>query len=268
MKKSFFKEFGRGVTAYGPAFRMLFSKRFAWFLVFPVISWLLFFLLGFWVVDWVEEFFFSWVEGLIAGVAWLDKSGVVFLFVLRLLLRLAYFWLFLSIGGYVVLIVLSPVFSWLSERAENAWTGQEYKTTFGILLRGTWRGILISLRNTIFQTLVSVVLFFFSFVPVLGMLSPILLFLSASYFYGFSFVDYTIERRYMQVKTSVRYVNRNIGFVMGIGLPFAAALLLPFGRFIVCGFISLVSVIAATIAVCHEDTKKELPESTLPGSSI
>lgn len=263
MKKSFFTEFARGVKAYGPAFRMLFSQRFAWFLVFPVVAWLLFLFLGIWLVgvlggslsEWLQDILTAWLSDL----SWVEKASGVVLFIFRILLKLAYFWLFLSIGGYVVLIVLSPVFSWLSERAEKAWTGQEYKTTFGILMRGTWRGILISLRNTLFQTLVSVVLFFFSFVPVLGLLSPVLLFLSASYFYGFSFVDYTIERRYMQVKTSVRYVNRNIGFVMGIGLPFAAALLLPFGRFIVCGFISLVSVIAATIAVCHEDGKKELP---------
>lgn len=259
MKKDFFSEFGRGLRAYGPAFSMLFSKRFALFLLFPLVAWGLFFGLGVWLVEragapvgtWIQDGVTAWI----GEVRWLQNAGAVVAFMFRLLLRVGYFLLFLTVGGYVVLVVLSPVFSWLSERTERAVSGTVYASDLGRFLRETGRGILVAVRNTCLQLLVSVLLFFFSFIPLVGMVSPVLLFLSSAYFYGFSFVDYTIERRYLTVGESVRYVNRNLGFVMGIGLPFAAALLLPFGRFLVCGYVSLAAVMAATVAVCGADRR-------------
>ncbi len=259
--RNFFSEFGRGVKSYGLAFKMLFTARFAYFMVFPVLAWLLFFLLGNFIVGWLGDPVEEWISRsirLLAGdIAWLQNAGAVAAFVFRVLLRFAYFMLFLAVGGYLVLIVLSPVFSWLSERTETALTGKEYPFRFGRFLREMLRGVLIALRNTFFQLAVTVLLMIVSFIPLIGMLSPFLLFLSSAYFYGFSFVDYTIERRYLLVRESVGYVNRNIGFVMGIGLPFAAALLLPWGQFLVCGFVSLASVMAATVAVCDSDRRQD-----------
>lgn len=263
-KRNFFTEFGRGVKAYGLAFKMLFTSRFAWFMIFPVLAWILFFCLGGLLVGWlgnpVEEWIHEGITNWVGNIAWLHNAGAVVAFIFRLLIRFAYFMLFLSVGGYLILIVLSPIYSWLSERTETALTGKEYPFRFGRFLREMLRGILIAIRNTFFQLLVTVILMLMSFIPLIGLLTPFLLFLSSAYFYGFSFVDYTIERRYLLVRESVSYVNRNIGFVMGIGLPFAAALLLPWGQFLVCGFVSLASVMAATVAVCEND------QNTLPPS--
>lgn len=252
--RSFFSEFARGFRSYGPAFRMLFSTRYAWFLVFPILAWLLFFALGIWLVvslgasveDWINQGISAWL----GHISWLENAGSVVAFIFRIFVRIAYFLLFLSVGGYLVMIVLSPIYSWLSERTEYDLTGKEYPFSFSRFLREMLRGILIAVRNTVFQLIVTLILMAFSFVPLVGLLSPVLLFLSSAYFYGFSFVDYTIERRYLQVKESVSYVNRNIGFVMGLGVPFAAALMLPMAQFLVCGIVSLASVMAATYAVC------------------
>ena len=231
-KRNFFTEFGRGVKAYGLAFKMLFTSRFAWFMIFPVLAWILFFCLGGLLVGWlgnpVEEWIHEGITNWVGNIAWLHNAGAVVAFIFRVL--------------------------------ETALTGKEYPFRFGRFLREMLRGILIAIRNTFFQLLVTVILMLMSFIPLIGLLTPFLLFLSSAYFYGFSFVDYTIERRYLLVRESVSYVNRNIGFVMGIGLPFAAALLLPWGQFLVCGFVSLASVMAATVAVCEND------QNTLPPS--
>lgn len=254
---NFFQEFGRGFKAYGPAFKMLFTSRFAFFLLFPVLAWVLFLFLGMWLVAWLGNPVEIWIQGAldrwVGHISFLEYAGRVAVWIFRILVRVAYFLLFLSIGGYLVMIVLSPIYSWLSERTEFSLTGKEYPFRLSRFLREMLRGILIALRNTVFQILVTLVLMLFSFIPVIGLLSPLLLFLSSAYFYGFSFVDYTIERRYLLVKESVGYVNRNIGFVMGLGVPFAAALMLPFAQFLVCGFVSLASVMAATVAVCEKD---------------
>ena len=82
------------------------------------------------------------------------------------------------------------------------------------------------------------------------------LFLVSAYFYGFSFVDYAIERKRFNVKQSVRYVNKNVGIVTGEGGIFAFSLMVPWFSIIACSFVSILSVIAGTVAV-HQVTQKE-----------
>ena len=75
------------------------------------------------------------------------------------------------------------------------------------------------------------------------------LFFTSAYFYGFSFVDYAMERKRYNVRRSVHYVNKNMGLVIGIGTVFAITLMMPWLSIIVCCFVSLLSVIAATVAL-------------------
>ena len=148
-KRNFFTEFGRGVKAYGLAFKMLFTSRFAWFMIFPVLAWILFFCLGGLLVGWlgnpVEEWIHEGITNWVGNIAWLHNAGAVVAFIFRVLIRFAYFMLFLSFGGYLILIVLSPIYSWLSERTETALTGKEYPFRFGRFLREMLRGILIAI---------------------------------------------------------------------------------------------------------------------------
>ena len=79
--------------------------------------------------------------------------------------------------------------------------------------------------------------------------APFAIFFTSAYFYGFAFIDYAIERKRFNVRQSVRYVNKNIGLVTGIGTVFALALMIPALSLAACCFVSLLSVIAGTIAV-------------------
>ncbi|MEI3154682.1 MAG: EI24 domain-containing protein [Odoribacter sp.] len=112
-----------------------------------------------------------------------------------------------------------------------------------------FRGIGIALRNMFLQILLSIFFFLFSFIPLVGFLSPLALFFTSAYFYGFSFVDYVMERKRYNVRQSVHYVNKNMGLVTGIGTVFAITLMIPWLSIIVCCFVSLLSVIAATVAL-------------------
>lgn len=247
------KGFFGGIGAYGEAARLLFSRKFSWFLIFPLLAMLLLYAGGEWIVasygsdlaDLVQAKVTGWLSG-ISWLKWLDDASGVFV---KILLRIVWFFLFMAFGGYIVLIVMSPVYSWLSERTEAHLTGKTYPFSFRQLLWEIFRGILIALRNAVFQLLCSLVLLLFSFVPLLGLASPLLLFLVSAYFYGFSFVDYAIERKSYNVKQSVRYINKNIGVVTGVGVVFTISLMIPWLRIIACCFVSLLSVIAGTIAV-------------------
>lgn len=242
-----------GIRAYGMALNILFSRKFWWFMLFPVVALLLLLLGGNWLVNYagdglyglVEERIRTWVGG-ISWLQWTGEAAGIFIWVI---LKLLYFLLFIAFGGYIILIVMSPVFSWLSERTEAHLSGVEYPFSFRQLIWEIGRGVLIALRNMFLQLFLSVLIFFFSFLPGIGLLAPVAIFLISSYFYGFSFVDYAIERKRFNLKQSVRYVNKNRAMVTGVGAVFALCLMIPWGRILVCCFVSLLSVIAGTITV-------------------
>lgn len=249
----FFKDFFTGIGLYGQALQILFTFRFVWFLIFPVVMALLLFLGGNWLVSILGGSFDQWVVpklvALVEGISWLEWTSSAAGFLIRLMLRLMFFFFFVAFGGYLVLIVMSPVYSWLSERTEVHLTGRKYPFGFGRMLREVMHGILIALRNLLFQGLISIVLLFCSFIPVIGLFSPIALFFVSAYFYGFSFMDYAIERKRLNVKQSVRYVNRNFGIVVGIGTVFTLMLMIPWIKILMCSVVSLLAVIAGAVAV-------------------
>lgn len=149
----------------------------------------------------------------------------------------------------MMLIVMSPVYSWLSEKTEARLSGKKYPFRFRQFIWEIFRGILIALRNMVFQLFISILLFFCSFIPIVGLLVPFVVFFISAYFYGFSFVDYAIERKKFNIRESVRYVNKNAGMITGVGSVFALSLMIPWGGLAACGFVSLLSVVAATVAI-------------------
>ena len=128
-------------------------------------------------------------------------------------------------------------------------SGREYPFNLKQLVWEIGRGIAISLRCMILQLLVMIVLFFGSFIPLAGLVMPVLTFGVGAYFYGFAFMDYAVERKRFRVKESVRYMRHNAGSVTAIGTVFALSLMIPWGSIVVCSFVSLLSVVAGTVVV-------------------
>lgn len=254
---SILEGFIMGIGTYGRAIRILFSKKFSWFLFFPLLLLILLFIGGNMLTsvwgDSLSEIVRMKLSAWISGIPWLHWVNDTSSILIRILLRIIYFIIFLSVGGYIVLIIMSPVYSWLSERTEARLTGKEYPFSLWQLCRDILRGVLIALRNLFFQLGVTVLLFFCSFIPVAGIAVPFVMFFVSAYFYGFSFMDYAVERKRYNIKQSVRYINKNVGIVAGVGSVFALALMIPFFSIVACTFVSVLSVIAATVAVNRLD---------------
>lgn len=248
-----FYGFFRGIRAYGPACRMLLSRRFCWFFIFPVFLLVLFFIGGEWLVasagnslsECVRQKMAVWVE----GISWLSWAADTAGFLIRFLVKLLYLFLFFTFGGYFVLILMSPVYSWLSERAERELTGKDYSFDFRQMLWEVGRGIMLACRNMFFQFLISFLLFLCSFIPLVGLLTPFAMFFVSAYFYGFSFIDYAVERKRFNIRKSTAYMKKNIGMVTGVGAVFAFSLLIPWVSVLACCFVSLFSVVAGTVIV-------------------
>ena len=112
-------------------------------------------------------------------------------------------------------------------------------TSKGLLIRG----IRISLRNLLREFILTIPILLFGLIPVIGLFSALLLFLSQAYFAGFGNIDYTLERHF-SYKKSILFVKNNRGLAIGNGIVFMLFLLIPFvGVILVHPF----SVTAATI---------------------
>ncbi|MBI4931680.1 MAG: EI24 domain-containing protein [Bacteroidetes bacterium] len=258
------KQLELGFRTYFSAIGFIFSKGLWWAFIFPVILNVLLFIGGYEIIssvtgniqDWVldliglkeNDFFLSEVlTGFLSGVIWL-------------LMKVMFFFVFAYWGGYITLILLSPLFAYLSERTEEIVSGKKYPFNGDQLMRDIVRGILISLRNMFIQTGWMILFFFIGFIPVIGWLGAIVLFIISAYFYGFAFIDYTSERRRMKISQSVQFVRSYKWLAIANGTIFCLFLILPFCGVLFSGFAAIVSVVAATLAV----NEVKSPSPTLP----
>ncbi|PJA06776.1 MAG: hypothetical protein COX70_08740 [Flavobacteriales bacterium CG_4_10_14_0_2_um_filter_32_8] len=256
-----FKGFGVGFSAYGKAVELLFTKGLIWYMIFPILLNVLFLILGWLGIGSLSDYIENWLQDLLkiekdsfygaeyiaplsaylSGIA----SGIVWV-----LMKFIFFFVFAYFGGYIVIICLSPVFAFLSEKTEEILTGNKYKFNGDQMMRDVVRGIILALRNLLIELFYMITIFALGlFIPFIGgIIGSILLFFISSYFYGFSFIDYNNERRRLTVKQSVQFMRANKGMVIANGLIFSFFLLIPFCGTTLAGFVAIISVIAATVA--------------------
>ena len=220
------QEFFEGVKAYGKAFRVISQLGLWGYTLIPALITLALmigigftayglsdnfgnFLLGWWRWDWGSEVVAgigSWVGGFIIGVL-----GILSL-------------------KYIVMILVAPFMSILSEKVESRLTGVKSNTGFKIskAIQDIIRGIRISLRNIIRELFFTMLLLIAGLIPVIGWISPILIFLVQSYYAGFGNTDYTMERHF-KVRQSVNFARQHKGLMIGNGVVFMALLMTGIG---------------------------------------
>ncbi|MEM7512574.1 MAG: EI24 domain-containing protein [Bacteroidota bacterium] len=146
----------------------------------------------------------------------------------NLLTILMIFIMFFFLGKYIVMIVLSPFMSILSEKVESAIKGTPVKSD-GNFITDLIRGLRIALRNIIRELLLTlVVIVLFNLLPVIGTIaSTVVIFLIQSYYAGFGNMDYTLERKQFNVRESVKFVRRNWSLAIGNGMFFLLLFVVP-----------------------------------------
>ena len=192
-------------------------------------------LIGFW--DDVKAFFNS-------------ARDVILVFVVEL----ALWFLFGLIGKYLVLIVLSPLLAYASERTEEILTGRVFPFRVGHFVKDVGRGILMAIRNGVTELLINVLFWIVTlFLSPLAPFTMIILWLVSCWFYGFSMFDYVFERQRMGIGASTREAHNRRGTVMANGALFGLLMKIPFLGVV---FAPLLASIGAVLA-WHEANQKE-----------
>ncbi|MCF6364622.1 MAG: EI24 domain-containing protein [Bacteroidales bacterium] len=252
----FRKQVAIGFKGYFKAIELLFSKGFIKYMIFPLLLNVLFFWLGISFVkdaaDWASDAFVNWInigEGNFWGAGalkWLS-SGLIEIIIYSL-----FFITFVYFGGFVIIIILSPLFSIISEKTEYVLSegGIDYPFELKQFIIDVFRGIGIAIRNVLLETGIMILIFIagiiLSFISWLGV---IFMFFVSSYFYGFSYMDYTNERHKRKLKDSVKHIRKYKWVAIVNGSLFAFVLFIPWLGTALSAFIAVISVIAGTVSM-------------------
>ena len=238
----------RGIRAYGGTFKLI-RKLGLWkyFGVPMLISLLIAILIGFaayglsdnignliakaWVWEWGSQTFKT-ISHFIGGLLVLAVGLILY--------------------KHIVMALSAPFMSPVSEKIEAYLLGEQLKhrnTSFGAKL---WRGIRINVRNLAMELFLTVPILILGFIPIIGILSSVLLFLVQAFYAGFGNMDYTLERHFA-VKKSVRFVKNYSGVAMGNGIVFMLMLFIP--------IVGVIFVLPLSVTAATTETVRLLKES-------
>jgi CysZ protein len=213
---NFFQLLGLGYKNYIKGIRFLITHKLYWFVLFPLALFAGVYWLGLYF-EGVEERIATEISDnateidSIRGLTWIT---------IKMLFFDSLYLIFTKFTLYIVVIILSPMLSYLSERIENIIVGNKYKFNFKQLMHDIRRGLRIAMRNIFWE--------YFFIVIILGVASyfggtaknvlafslPIAI---GFYFYGFAFIDYVNERRRLNIQQSIYFVSKHRGLAIAIG---------------------------------------------------
>ncbi len=251
------KEIIISIQSYFKAHQFITKHRLWKWILIPGIIYTILFIISMYFFGKTANNFIEWISLKTGLKAWLDRthSGFLgFLFTLAaLIMWLIQMMLYFSLFKYIWLIVGSPVFSYLSEKTDSILLGREYPFSFKQLLKDIRRGIRIALRNAFWQTVYMIAIMLLALIPLAGCATPLLALLVECYYYGFSMLDYSCERKKMSAPVSIAFIENHKGLAIGTGLFFYIVHLLP-----VIGWVlaPAYAIIAATLSM-HEVKRDE-----------
>lgn len=233
--------FIKGISAYLSVFGLISRHRLGLFLILPGLIGMLLgvgIVYGAWNASddlgglvsglYPENW---WGGNIVNGVA--DFFGGIIVLVVGVLLF-----------KYLLLIVVSPLMSILSEKVEKGISPSFQNRPFSIgrLMREMGRALKLNFRNILREVGLTILLTLLSFSGILAPITTVLLFFVGAYYGGFGILDYVMERHF-SYKNSIAYVHQNKGLALGIGTVFMLILLIPFVGFF---FAPTFATIAAT----------------------
>ncbi|HLD53305.1 MAG TPA: EI24 domain-containing protein [Sediminibacterium sp.] len=257
-----FKEIIISIQAYGAAHQFIKANKLWKWIIVPGILYMLLFITGMYFFSQSANNAIEWIAlrtGLKGWLDTLDSGFLGFLFtmgsmLLWMLLMLFYFSLF----KYLFLIVGAPLFAYLSEKTEAIIEKKDFPFNQAQFIKDMIRGIKLSIRNSLWQTVYLLSIIFLSLIPLVGWLTPFLALLLECYYYGFSMLDYSMERHKKTEGESIAFVSAHKGLAVGNGMVFYLFHFLPIIGWILA---PTYAVVAATLSIYP--LKKEAIEQSI-----
>lgn len=216
---NFIKDLKLGYTSYIEAFKFIKVHKLWYYFIFPVLLFLGIYYLGFVFQELKHEIIINEEMGLF------KKIWLMFLRSLYALLAIV----MLSFMRYILIILLSPILSIVSERVERIITGNKYKFNLKQLIIDIKRALNLAIRNMVWELgiIYGIIVCYYAISWMVGFsegvdnfITGAVAMLVAFYYYGFGFIDFLMERMRMDLQDSVKFVRKHKGFAIALGSVF------------------------------------------------
>jgi len=254
----------KALSAYRQSLGFLFKHKLGWFLWFPIIITVLVFSGGFGLTSWATKSISDTIDIWLESIDWLPEwmsvlQGIIY-WILWIVMRIILYFIFAFFGGTVILLMMAPILTWLSEKVAEKMEKEVPVFSITQFTRDLTRAAGLAIKNGVIQLALSFGCFLLGFIPLVGAVAPFLLFLINAYYYGYNFIDYSLERKRYSVKDSNRFVWKHKSTTMSIGSPFALWMLIPFIGPMTAGFVAIFATVAATIEMERIDERLRLTQ--------
>ena len=218
------KEIVIAVQSWGEARRFIKQHRLFKWIIIPGIIYTLLFIAGMLLFWQSSDNVVSWISSQLNIEAWLQKERSewlsFFMVMTGMMLRLIFVLSYFSFFKYLILIIGSPVFAYLSEKTEAIIEEKEHHFNWSELRKDCARSIKLILRNCGWQSFYLIALILLSLIPVIGWITPVIALLLECYYFGFSMLDYSFARVNFTPAQSIAFTRRHRGLATGNGLLF------------------------------------------------
>lgn len=220
----FFQHFALGMRSYWKAIGFIKTHKLYWYLPIPAVLMLLIYYVGSKFVNWQADW--SAEEGCLAC----SNMNETIWFLLKMLLSISIGLVLMKFAKYIVVVLLSPMLSIISQIVEKKLTSNKYPFSLQQTLHDVKRGLRIAMRNVMWEYV------FFLIIIIVSALgwdemhkSPVfyLTFAIGFFYYGFSFIDYVNERRRLDIDQSIHFIRRHRGLAVAIGSVYSIFILVP-----------------------------------------
>ena len=162
----------------------------------------------------------------------------------------------LIIYKHVVLALSAPFMGLVSEKIEAHMIGLDPTQYSNFNWNLLWRGIRINVRNLSLEIVLTIPILLIGFIPFIGIISSLLLFLVQAYYAGFGNMDYTLER-HLSYKQSINFVRNHRGIAIGNGTVFMLMLFIPLLGIILVLPLSVTAASTETINIVLNSKSKK-----------
>ncbi len=240
------KEIVIAIQSFSEAHRFIGKHKLFRWIIIPGVIYTILFIIGMYFFVQSSNNAVSWLSTQLRIEGWLQQernAWLSFFFVMAgIMLRLILFLFYFSLFKYLVLIIGSPVFAYLSEKTESIIEGKEYSFNWPELRKDVYRGSRLALRNAGWQTFYSFLLLLLSLFPLIGWITPVIALFVECYYYGFAMLDYSFARNKFTASQSAAFIGKHKGLAIGNGLLF-------YLLHIVIIFAPAYAIIASTLSV-------------------
>lgn len=183
-----------------------------------------------------------------------EYGSILYIFIKTLVWICTVFFYYLVYKS-LLLVIISPILGYVSERVETHLTGKKFDFTFKDNLRFLIRGIDIGLKSFFKQMVGTCVVMLLGFIFPINLSIPLLIFIIQGYFTGFSFMDYTLERYNLSPKESLDFLKKQRVYAALCGGIFTLLFFIPVVGIFIAPLITCVATTMITLELLKEHSK-------------